>query len=178
MVHASFVRWRTQAEAALAAFRAREYRKFQGSRKLAFAWLDGLMRTMARGWIAWCAMVARLRIIERVRWQTICALMMQRLWRSFLGRRIVQAAREAMYAERCRRAAAGLQAMWRRRAVRLGVEIDFKVTWSRRWRLHETASPRRRRRGRMNVPRRFPTTSFRAGLEEVPNSGVRVPEGM
>jgi len=44
-------------------------------------------------------------------------------------------AREAMYAERCRRAAAGLQAMWRRRAVRLGVEIDFKVTWS----------PRRRR---------------------------------
>ena len=103
---------------------------------MAFAWLDGLMRTMARGWIAWCALVARLRIIERVRWQTICALMMQRLWRSFLGRRIVQAAREAMYAERCRRAAAGLQAMWRRRAVRLGVELNFKVT----------GSPRRRRR--------------------------------
>ena len=30
-------------------------------------------------------------------------------------------------------------------------EMSFNVTWSRRWRLHETASPRRRRCGRTRV---------------------------
>ena len=28
---------------------------------------------------------------------------------------------------------------------------EMNLTWSRRWRLHETAPPRRRRRGRMRV---------------------------
>ena len=34
--------------------------------------------------------------------------------------------------------------------------MNFNVTWSRRWRLHETTPPRRRRCGRMRVSRSFP----------------------
>ena len=117
LVHASFDRWRSQAEAEKAAYLAREYRRFQGSRKLAFAWLDGLLRTLARGWIAWCALVGRLKIIERVTWQTACALKLQHLWRSFLGRRLVEVMRLKIQLERERKAAEGLQAMWRRRAA-------------------------------------------------------------
>jgi len=44
--------------------------------------------------------------------------------------------------------------------------MSFNLTWSRRWRLHETAPPRRRRRGRMRLyaPRERNEASFRDGV--------------
>ncbi len=51
--------------------------------------------------------------------------------------------------------------------------MNLNVTRSRRWRLHETTPPRRRRRGRTTV---YATASFNAGVGRARRAARRVPE--